>query len=218
MTILYYTIIDGPISSKLFVSLCEALPDMLRKKINRYKRWQDAYASLYGKLLISKLIEKFNLHAKLENLKFNDFNKPFFDIENFNFNISHSGKYVLCIGSNDCKVGIDIEEIKMIDLENFRGQFSLDEWVLISSSPLDCFYSLWTKKESIVKALGYGLNYPISTINLVNTEEQIMIDGVAWKVTEIYFDSCYKCAVTTSADGVDIHVIEVKHFNDFILQ
>ena len=63
------------------------------------------------------------------------------------FNISHSGDFVL-LAVSDFEIGIDIEKIRDVDLKISDRCF--EEKV----STKEEFFSMWTKKESIIKYLG----------------------------------------------------------------
>ena len=57
---------------------------------------------------------KLQLSYFMEDLQLRDmcrspYHKPFFKSTGFDFSISHSGEYVVCIASQKAKVGIDIE-------------------------------------------------------------------------------------------------------------
>ena len=80
------------------------------------------------------------------------------------FNVSHSGKHGLIAFARAGSVGIDVEErcIRR-DMEgDIRTLFAPGEQAELRSScgqeKIDLFYSLWTMKEALVKAVGAGLS------------------------------------------------------------
>lgn len=95
---------------------------------------------------------------------------------NFHFNISHSSDYVLCSVSH-CSVGIDIEEIKNIDLNIASRFFTNYEINFINQSTaknrIERFYSIWTAKESYSKFLGEGLSIPLNSFTIEILEKSI---------------------------------------------
>ena len=165
-----YTHISGQREESNLASYLQKLPKALQNKIAKYRRWQDAYASLFGKLLLQAGLSVPGLeHYKLQDLKYSLHKRPYLE-GNIDFNISHSGSYVVCVISDECRAGIDIEEIKEINLEKFRRYWTLKEWEKILHAPhqYDQFYDYWTKKEALVKAMGEGLYVPLRQIKLNN--------------------------------------------------
>ncbi|WP_268807983.1 4'-phosphopantetheinyl transferase family protein [Lysinibacillus mangiferihumi] len=99
---------------------------------------------------------------------------------------------------------MDIEEVKLIDLEIAKFVFSKREFQdLMNTKALrrpECFYELWTLKESFVKAIGKGLSFPFDSFSM-------KLDSAGWRPitenNEIYYfrqydiDISYRMAVCT---------------------
>lgn len=138
------------------------------------------------------------------------------------FNISHSGEhFVVAIGKEN-PVGVDVEKIntiaeidaisKMImTVVEYRRFCRLDE-----NQKLQIFYQLWTRKESVVKALGAGLSYPIQELdvsNFTSGEHTVFLnnadnDACIWHVYDIDLCDTHSCALTTQ-NNID-HIIIKK--------
>lgn len=72
------------------------------------------------------------------------------------FNVSHSGEYVLCGLSTGAKIGIDIEFIdQSINYMGLSSSVFSKQEVKLINSPSD-FFNLWAKKESLIKVIGTG--------------------------------------------------------------
>jgi len=88
------------------------------------------------------------------------------------FNLSHSKDLALYIFSWGRKVGIDIEYIyPMPTMHEFAKEFfSLRENRLLNLLPeeqrLDMFFKIWTCKEALLKANGFGLTVPINQVEI----------------------------------------------------
>ncbi len=83
------------------------------------------------------------------------------------FNISHSGRMVICTVSNtDC--GVDIENTaSRCDLMNIAGRFfSVPEQnaIMMSPDPKVAFCRLWTIRESYVKMRGTGFSIGLKAL------------------------------------------------------
>ncbi len=83
--------------------------------------------------------------------------------EPITFNISHSGDLCLiALGAFEC-LGIDIEErLDCDDLQILADRFfAPKEAARIRALPphqrIDAFYTCWTRKEALIKALGHGM-------------------------------------------------------------
>lgn len=102
--------------------------------------------------------------------------RKFFKIHNFEFNVSHSNYWIVCIISGDI-VGIDIEDNQDINYFNIVHEFfSVTEKEHIFSEKnhqLKCFYDIGTIKESVLKAECSALNIPLNhfSVHLTNKNE-----------------------------------------------
>lgn len=166
--VILYSIITENFQKYFFDEYLAKLPSPFIEKIHKFRRWQDAQASLLGKLLISEVLTNGDLSI-LNHIQFNTYNRPF--IKNYpDFNISHSGSYVVLVTNSSSKVGIDIEEIKPINPLEFKSQMTNFEWenIMQSKDRLHAFYLYWTQKESVIKAYGKGLSTPLSSFEVKN--------------------------------------------------
>lgn len=88
------------------------------------------------------------------------------DYPDIHFNISHSGKYVVCAVAN-VPVGVDIEGNRPINAAVAKRFFSAEEneWVSAADNQSvqeQRFFRLWTLKEAYAKATGQGIALSIS--------------------------------------------------------
>src|SRR5882762_10366702 len=151
-----------------FDALLATLPEVLKDRILKYRRWEDKYASLIGKQLLSKGLRRMGIDVyNLEELKYTTFDRPYL-ARPVDFNISHSGDYVVCALGSHMNVGIDIEKVEQLVIDDFKGQYSDQEWKQINShrDPLLGFYRFWTRKEAVMKADGRGLSLPMHKIDV----------------------------------------------------
>ena len=76
-------------------------------------------------------------------------------LEDEYISVSHSGRWVF-VAVSDYPVGIDAEEIRTVDHEALAKRiFSRSEQKQVVDN--ETFFSLWTRKESMLKKLGVGL-------------------------------------------------------------
>ncbi len=88
------------------------------------------------------------------------------------FNLSHSGQRVAIAFANGRRVGVDIEwHDRHASLRDLVPQvMGVREAALLQALPDDefrrRFFEFWTRKESIVKAIGVGISYPLTEIDI----------------------------------------------------
>jgi 4'-phosphopantetheinyl transferase len=200
---LYSTVFPEPLSPTAFQELLSRLPVTLQKKVLAYRRWQDAYASLFGKLLLKRALLEAGHSGDLTGLRITEYGRPY--LEGYNgaypkvgadFNISHSGNRVVCILSTQGRVGIDLEETGDIAMDDFQSQFTAAEWAAItgSSMPLQTFYHYWTAKESLIKADGRGLQIPLDSLE-VGGQPSVLVNGQHWYIRDLPIFTHYACHI-----------------------
>lgn len=175
------------------VEILDVSEDMLSKlylltdleKISKVKKFinkKDKIRTLIGDILIRTIITE-DLGIRNDNISFekNPYGKPYLkDYPNFNFNISHSGDFVVCAIDNN-PIGVDIEEVKYIEYEDIaKNFFTTNEFDYItkndSYSSLSRFYEIWTLKESFIKCCGQGLAMPLKSFSIeVDKYESIKV-------------------------------------------
>lgn len=198
-----------------WLKMLRGLPGSLRTTVAQSQRWQDRQASLLGKLLLKEWLMR-NGYGRdcLGLLTCNEYGRPQID-ENIDFNISHSGGYVVCAVSDEGKVGVDIEEIKPIEIEDFKASLPPAQWAAISGSKHPCttFFAYWTKYESVIKADGRGLSIPFKDIHL-NHDTALLNDRV-WFLKKMPTDSDYICHIAVNQEISDLVVESVEQIVDF---
>lgn len=215
MVEIYISFIEGPLQPSLWAYYYDSLPSSDRAVNQKYKRWQDRHTHLIGRLLLQSGLGKLGYSGNvLQNIKKNLFNKPYLNTD-ISFNISHSGSCVVCAISLNCEIGIDIEQKAMDsnEIEIFKGHFTRAEWDIISSSvdPEDCFYKMWTRKESVVKADGRGLLLPLNEISVI--ENSVLISDKKWFIQDLNLvDPNYKLALAIDSPNSAI-VLSVINFD-----
>lgn len=153
----------------------EYLSDDERKRAGNYyaKFLSDRYIISHGilRLILSRYTER-----SPKNLRFvtNKYGKPFLKDSEIKFNMSHSRNMVSYIIAFDNAVGIDIEfNNDSLDVTQLsKSVLSPKEITILNAlnpkERYEVFYSLWTKKEALIKAIGSGLSYPISSIDALS--------------------------------------------------
>ncbi|MDO6434635.1 4'-phosphopantetheinyl transferase superfamily protein [Flavitalea sp. BT771] len=196
---IYSTEYKTPIPENALQSLIAGLPPEISAKARRFRRWQDAHGCLLGKLLLTTALKVGGWPADLRHLQYTDYGRPFLS-GGPDFNISHSGHRVVCILATEGGVGIDLEEIKDLNIEDFKGQFSADEWATITGAPhpLKAFYHFWTAKECLSKADGRGLNLPLAGLR-IEENRIISLGSRHWRLQALPLSAGYACHIAAES-------------------
>ncbi|MET3846948.1 4'-phosphopantetheinyl transferase superfamily protein [Paenibacillus sp. OAE614] len=194
----------APLPRATFNECLLLLNNEKRERICRFKYFEDAQRSLLGELLILYMIKKCNIPLKDISLSKNKYGKPILNgKQDFYFNISHSGRWV--VGAcGDIPLGIDIEEIKEIDISLMQNILMEDEYKELMKRTgaefLAFFYDLWTYKESFIKAIGTGMSTPITSFSLYD-ELLLSVEKQTFKQYEI--DKNYKFSICALQKNVE---------------
>lgn len=167
-----YAVKISDISEEMLNELCLLIDSEKKSKVEKFVNKKDKIRTLIGEILIRTIIiENLNIDNKYIRFNKNQYGKPYLEeYTNFNFNISHSGDYVLC-AVDDKPIGVDVEEKKSIEYEEIaKSFFTAKEFDYIVNgdlkSRLDRFYEIWTLKESYIKCCGQGLSIPLKSFSI----------------------------------------------------
>ncbi len=129
--------------------------------------------------------------------------KPYFSAyPDFHFNLSHSGRKVLCAVA-DRPVGCDVEKVSAAREALAKRFFSAEEVAALLALPDEedrrvFFYRLWTLKESFIKAIGRGLSLPLDSFSVHVGRDDIRltqdVDHASYGLYELEIDSDFRCA------------------------
>lgn len=193
MTQILYSYISEDNHDYLIKNYLNGFPEDFQEKIVSFKRWQDAQLSLLGRLLLNYGLQKKDKNYKNKTLSYTSYDKPFFDGNMTKFNISHSGEIVVCVISEANDVGIDVEIINEINIQDFEAQMTKTEWnnLMIIENKKAAFFDFWTQKEAAIKANGKGLSIPLKSFEVINYHTKI--NEECFFLKEIFLDEKYKC-------------------------
>lgn len=135
------------------------------EKAGRFLRREDACRALVAEALLRHAAREAGSRFDGTALRHNPQGKPFLPGAGFEFNLAHSGEWVLC-GIDDGEIGVDIERHHRVDSGIARRFFSGPENSLLAQAGeeaqrLRSFFDIWSLKESYVKAIGKGLSCPL---------------------------------------------------------
>ncbi|MFM7856064.1 MAG: 4'-phosphopantetheinyl transferase family protein [Flammeovirgaceae bacterium] len=189
----------GNMDPATFQKLLDEMPMVDRNKISKYRMPVDAQASLLGRLMLKEGLNKLNgMHDVLSEIQLTSFNRPYIPGCDWDFNISHSGKLVVCAIS-ETTVGIDIELKREISIADFKASFTAKEFQTIENDAdkLSRFYSYWVMKESVMKADGRGMLIPLPSIEIDHNLNRSIVGGQKWFFSSVNVHPDYCCCLAT---------------------
>jgi 4'-phosphopantetheinyl transferase len=194
MVFWYYTINDFPIQVIDSVLLC--FPEKIANEIKGYRIENDRKSRVIARLLVQKYVLEKTNEWNWENWKKQENHKPKIEQGPF-FNISHSGNMVIVGFNEKNEVGVDIEEIKEIDVASMINYFHPDEIEYLKKNLNDkeLFYTIWTKKEAFLKACGTGIVKGLDQVSVLT--DRLFYEG-NWNVKSIDIVPDYKCAICST--------------------
>lgn len=210
MIYIYYSNISKENHENLLKNELVKFPTDFQEKIKRYRRWQDAQLSLFGRILLLRGIKEiYNQDYQDNEIQYTKYNKPYFEDDLIHFNISHSGNIIVCAITDKSEIGIDIEIITNIEIGDFKSQFTENEWnkIVLSNNKKEAFFDYWTQKEAVVKAYGYGLTIPLKSFEIL--ENKTIINNEKFYLQELKIDTKYKCYLSLKVDFSEVLVKEI---------
>jgi 4'-phosphopantetheinyl transferase len=132
------------------------------------------------------------------------------------FNLAHSGEFVLIAIAEGRKVGIDVEEIRDdFDAGELAAHFfspseQHDLETLTGRARIEAFFECWTRKEAYVKARGEGLSLPLDQfdVSLRPGEPARLIatrpdpaEARRWQLSGLDVADGYKAALAVEGQG-----------------
>lgn len=125
------------------------------------------------------------------------------------FNLTHAGNVVLIAISSHGPVGVDVELIcPRVPGDRLAERFfAPGEVAALRSLPehlrRDAFFACWTRKESLIKALGLGLSFPLAAFEVgVASRGPVRLTGPIgmtdmWRISNLEVPHGYAAAVAS---------------------
>jgi 4'-phosphopantetheinyl transferase len=188
-----------------------------RERADRFRFNADQMRYVIGRAMSRSLLGRY-LRIAPECVKFARTNegKPILamDVQEtpFDFNVSHSGDFVLLALARGRRVGIDIELIsRTVGIEAIALRFfSKREYACLTALPTairhEAFYCCWTRKEAYLKARGDGLSLALDAFDVTFLPDEMprLIETrhdaqeiSRWTLQDLDFGPNYKAALAT---------------------
>jgi 4'-phosphopantetheinyl transferase len=201
-----------------FAELLSILSPDERERALRFHFEIDQRRSVIGRgylrLLLGRILDLQAEGLRIEN---NEFGKPgLATSQSLQFNVSHSGEWILIAIARRRAVGVDVERIRTdLELDSIAARFfSTNECQILDSlvgpARYEAFFACWTRKEAYVKATGLGLSVALDQfdVSLLPQEEPRLLatrnnplDASRWSFRELDISRDYAAALAASGSN-----------------
>jgi 4'-phosphopantetheinyl transferase len=205
--------------------LAECERDLSSDELERARRFRVAGAQrqyVVGRSALRRILARFVGKPTTElHFEYTTTGKPllaFPAASELQFNLSHSGDWILIAVAQNRRVGMDLELIQdRPELRQIARSFWAEsEWAALervsAQQWLQAFYRVWTRKEAVLKASGRGiaagLGRPEVSAALNDRDLPACLhagyDGTHWVIHDLAFDSRYAAALAVEAPEPDL--------------
>jgi 4'-phosphopantetheinyl transferase len=176
-------------------------------ELNRINNYNDENREhrIIGFELLRQQLAYFNQKISLFDLQRSQFHQPYFKTTSFQFSISHSKNFVICLASTITPLGVDIE-FEDSNLINLESEFlnSDEKAKLAVNNTSEYFFYLHTRKEAISKALGLGIYLDYNKIDV--QENSVEWESNNWFLKTLHNIDNYSISYATKIENVAINI------------
>ncbi len=180
------------------------------KRASRFHRDTDRHAWMVARGFLRHVLGHYAECAPRDlPISVGEHGKPQLSGRRLDFSMSHSRGVGLLAIARNCSVGVDVEWIDPSKVTDrfARHCFSRTEYRHFKAVERQlrtrAFFNGWTRKEAFIKALGQGLNYPLSDFDVSLKPEAparlIRIEGSASKAMQWTMHNTTPCRAYAGA-------------------
>ncbi len=177
-----------------------------REKVNALAARDKKNSSLAAGVILPLALKKCGIAGEVR-VEYGLWEKPrLISPKGVYFNLSHSGEWTV-IAISDSEVGVDVQQVKPVDMRLAKRFFAEDEQRQIEEAGegvTELFYRFWTVKEAYLKALGTGLDRPLNSFTVRFTAGGAKLSDGDWLVSEFDCFEGYKLACVAKEYAPDI--------------
>lgn len=170
-------------------------------------------------LLACALEERYGIsgeESRFLRLRKGSHGKPYLaEKPRIHFNISHSGCLAAC-AVGDAALGIDVERIRPLSDGLAKRVLSSEELEQLakeaSERRQEMFYRFWTLKESYLKARGWGLSVPLSSVSFrIGAGGEVYSEKKGWRFRQQRLGGNYVLSVCSREEEGELPIIEKEY-------
>lgn len=167
------------------------LPAQMADEILEYKFFHDQKIRTIARLMLLESILQSDYNADLlHRYALDDKNKPFINGW-FHFNTSHSGELAV-LAVCDGPIGIDVQEWKRFEINSLQYILHPEELIWIEAGGQEArqrFFTVWTRKEAVLKADGIGIIHDLDAVNTLDLP--VMVNGERYNLLPLQLPEGY---------------------------
>ena len=199
-----YTLCLKKVSIKEIEKTFKVLNSEDQRRSKSFIKEEDRYRFLGGRYLILNHLLKTNETDQLQNLFIDEYRRP--NLPKFHFSISHAkDRVVLATSDLTTAVGIDIEYKREIHVPNYLEPFSdLERQYIMRRDVCNRFYYCWTRKESVLKALGRGFLLEPQGIDILS--DKVKFGKTKFHLMPLSIETQYSCHLCFDQENVKLSI------------
>jgi 4'-phosphopantetheinyl transferase len=131
-----------------------------------------------------------------------------------NVSVSHSGEVVAVALTRCGPVGVDVEAVRAIDFAAIAESVCTPAERIEVRTEAD-FFTIWTRKEAVLKATGEGLSRPMSDLEVTSSASAPVLLGLgsgqlpACQLADISVGDDYRaCVAVLTAEPVTVSILD----------
>jgi len=167
-------------------------------RASKFLHVKDRCSYLVRKYYLRRILSCFGVEAP-QKIQFSRIGNKKPTLKYIQFNVSHSNAYAVIVVSSK-PVGVDIEYIDDgFEFDSVLNTcFDDDEKTYVAEADTRLrFYSLWTRKEALLKVTGEGLTDNLSSVRCL--EKDVFRNGEVYQLNTLYFPDRYLLSLATAS-------------------
>jgi 4'-phosphopantetheinyl transferase len=216
MSIVVLIASDFALDTALEARWLQDLPASRQAELARWPHAPARHQSLTGTRLLREGLKRLGVrHPCLASLRYPPRSRPTLDLP-FDFSVSHCDGRVVCAVSSAGPVGIDVEALGPLVAADFPSYLNPAER-LWAGNNTQRFYSIWTRKEAVIKAAG---RHGLAELRQVDTQSAAAgaaFAGQAWQTAAIPVGIAYVAHLACGVDRQLPSCLTVEHISGKVL-
>jgi len=199
------------------------LDDQERARAQRYRLAADRDRSLLGAVLLRAAAAR-QLDVRRAEIAVDRtcrrcgsyHGRPLLPGTGLHASVSHSGDVVAVALTSCGPVGVDVEAVRTIDFDAIAGSVCTPAERVQVRAEAD-FFTIWTRKEAVLKATGEGLSRPMSDVHVAPPSSAPVLLGLgsdqppACRLADLSVGDGYRaCVAVLTADPVTVSTLDAS--------
>ncbi len=211
---IHYTILPPDFPTTFWEQHYPRMPADIQLRLDRYRKALNKNQLVIGRLLLQQILRSAMGydHFSLQAIQYDKNDKPYWKTDHA-FSIAHSKNVIGCAVAQNAKIGLDIEFIQKVQLNNFTHILNQqdEDHIANASDPYPIFFKLWTIKEAISKADGRGLSMDVKQ---VVTQENEAHDSLhSWQYFALDIHPDFACHYVLEAGNSNLPFVRKVDFS-----